>query len=128
MIRAAGTILRKDLLLELRTKEAVPAMTLFTITVYVLFHFGLDRNAAAPAFTGEIGADSSTADAVGEAPDEQAAAGADKAKGDFGAERPEGKKSATRDAFDDEGSGQGFGSGHGRLGGSFGGGGSSGSW
>ena len=35
MIRAAGTILRKDLLLELRTKEAVPAMTLFTITVYV---------------------------------------------------------------------------------------------
>lgn len=44
MMRAAGTILRKDLLLELRTKEAVPAMTLFTITVYVLFHFGLDRN------------------------------------------------------------------------------------
>jgi heme exporter protein B len=44
MLRAAGTILRKDLLLELRTKEAVPAMTLFTITVYVLFHFGLDRN------------------------------------------------------------------------------------
>ena len=44
MIRAAGTILRKDLLLEWRTKEAVPAMTLFTITVYVLFHFGLDRD------------------------------------------------------------------------------------
>jgi heme exporter protein B len=45
VIRAATVILRKDLLLELRTKEAVPAMTLFTITVYVLFHFGLDRNA-----------------------------------------------------------------------------------
>jgi heme exporter protein B len=44
VIAAARTILRKDLLLELRTKEAVPAMTLFTITVYVLFHFGLDRN------------------------------------------------------------------------------------
>lgn len=44
MLRATATILRKDLLLELRTKEAVPAMTLFTITVYVLFHFGLDRN------------------------------------------------------------------------------------
>jgi heme exporter protein B len=44
VIRAAGTILRKDLLLEWRTKEAVPAMTLFTITVYVLFHFGLDRD------------------------------------------------------------------------------------
>ena len=37
MIGAAVTILRKDLLLELRTKESVPAMTLFTITVYVLF-------------------------------------------------------------------------------------------
>ena len=44
MIGAAGTILRKDLRLELRTKESVPAMTLFTITVYVLFHFGLDRD------------------------------------------------------------------------------------
>jgi heme exporter protein B len=44
VIRAAFTILRKDLLLERRTKESVPAMTLFTITVYVLFHFGLDRD------------------------------------------------------------------------------------
>ena len=45
MIRAARAILHKDLLLEWRTKESVPAMLLFTITVYVLFHFGLDRNA-----------------------------------------------------------------------------------
>ena len=44
MIRAAGAILRKDLTIELRTKEAVPAMTLFTVTVFVLFHFGLDRD------------------------------------------------------------------------------------
>ena len=44
MIRATSAILRKDLLLELRTKESVPAMTLFTLTVYVLFHFGLDRD------------------------------------------------------------------------------------
>ena len=44
MIAAARTILRKDLRLELRTKESVPAMTLFTLTVYVLFHFGLDRD------------------------------------------------------------------------------------
>jgi len=44
VIPAALTILRKDLLLERRTKESVPAMTLFTITVYVLFHFGLDRD------------------------------------------------------------------------------------
>jgi heme exporter protein B len=44
VIGAAATILRKDLLLELRAKESVPAMTLFSITVYVLFHFGLDRD------------------------------------------------------------------------------------
>jgi heme exporter protein B len=44
VIRTAGTILRKDLRLELRTKESVPAMTLFALTVYVLFHFGLDRD------------------------------------------------------------------------------------
>ena len=44
MIAAARAILRKDLTIELRTKEAVPAMTLFTVTVYVLFHFGLDRD------------------------------------------------------------------------------------
>ncbi|HYP49240.1 MAG TPA: heme exporter protein CcmB [Thermoleophilaceae bacterium] len=44
MIRASGAILRKDLRLELRTKESVPAMTLFSLTVFVLFHFGLDRD------------------------------------------------------------------------------------
>ncbi len=44
MIAAARTILRKDLLIEWRTKESVPAMVLFSITVYVLFHFGLDRD------------------------------------------------------------------------------------
>jgi heme exporter protein B len=44
VIGAARAILRKDLRLEWRTKESVPAMTLFTITVYVLFHFGLDRD------------------------------------------------------------------------------------
>ena len=44
MIAGARAILRKDLLIELRTKESVPAMTLFALTVYVLFHFGLDRD------------------------------------------------------------------------------------
>jgi heme exporter protein B len=44
VIRAAGAILRKDLLLELRTKESVPAMALFSVMVFVLFHFGLDRD------------------------------------------------------------------------------------
>jgi heme exporter protein B len=45
VIRAARAILAKDLRVELRTKESVPAMTLFALTVYVLFHFGLDRDA-----------------------------------------------------------------------------------
>jgi heme exporter protein B len=36
-------ILRKELRLELRTLESVPAMTLFSVTTFVLFHFGLDR-------------------------------------------------------------------------------------
>jgi heme exporter protein B len=37
-----ATLLRKDLQLELRTREAVPAMLLFSISTFVLFHFGLD--------------------------------------------------------------------------------------
>ncbi|HYH57754.1 MAG TPA: heme exporter protein CcmB [Thermoleophilaceae bacterium] len=44
MIAAAAAILRKDLTVELRTRESVPAMVLFSITVFVLFHFGLDRD------------------------------------------------------------------------------------
>jgi heme exporter protein B len=44
VIAATRAILRKDLRIELRSKESVPAMTLFALTVYVLFHFGLDRD------------------------------------------------------------------------------------
>jgi len=44
VIGTAWTILRKDLQIELRTKESVPAMALFSVTVFVLFHFGLQRN------------------------------------------------------------------------------------
>lgn len=36
-------ILRKDLRLELRTLETVPAMVLFSLTTFVIFHFGLNR-------------------------------------------------------------------------------------
>lgn len=43
-MRTALTILRKDLRLELRTLETVPAMTLFTLTTFVIFHFGLNRD------------------------------------------------------------------------------------
>ena len=33
-------ILRKDLLLELRTLETVPAMALLAVITFVIFHFG----------------------------------------------------------------------------------------
>jgi heme exporter protein B len=38
-----AAILRKELRVELRTLEAVPGMALFSVTTFVLFHFGLDR-------------------------------------------------------------------------------------
>lgn len=43
-MRAAFTIARKDLLVELRSKESVPAMALFAVTTFVVFHFGLGRD------------------------------------------------------------------------------------
>jgi heme exporter protein B len=42
-MRTALTVLRKDLLLELRTLETVPAMVLFSVVTFVIFHFGLNR-------------------------------------------------------------------------------------
>jgi heme exporter protein B len=42
-MRTTWTVLRKDLRLELRTLETVPAMTLFALTTFVIFHFGLNR-------------------------------------------------------------------------------------
>ncbi|HYM56848.1 MAG TPA: heme exporter protein CcmB [Solirubrobacteraceae bacterium] len=38
-----SALVRKDLSLELRTREAVPAMFLFSVSTFVLFRFGLDR-------------------------------------------------------------------------------------
>ena len=38
-----GALVRKDLRIELRTGEAVPAMLLFSVSTFVLFHFALDR-------------------------------------------------------------------------------------
>ncbi len=43
-MRAVAAIARKDLLVELRTKESVPAMAIFAVTTFVIFHFGLDRD------------------------------------------------------------------------------------
>jgi len=42
-MRAALTVLGKDLRLELRTLETVPAMVLLAVVTFVIFHFGLDR-------------------------------------------------------------------------------------
>jgi heme exporter protein B len=44
MRRAVGALLRKDLRLELRTRESVPAMVLFSLGTFVLFHFALRRD------------------------------------------------------------------------------------
>ena len=44
MTAAVVAILRKDLALEVRTRESVPAMALFSLTVFVLVHFGLGRD------------------------------------------------------------------------------------
>ena len=49
---AAWTLLRKDLAIELRTRESVPAMALFSVTVFVLFHFGTGRD----SFSGGLAA------------------------------------------------------------------------
>jgi heme exporter protein B len=42
-LAVARAILAKDLRVELRTLQAVPAMLLFATTIYVIFRFGLDR-------------------------------------------------------------------------------------
>jgi heme exporter protein B len=44
------TVLRKDLLLELRTFETLPAMVLFSIVTFVIFHFGFNR----PTIDGQL--------------------------------------------------------------------------
>ena len=47
MRHAVAAVLAKEVALELRTRESVPAMVLFSITTYVVFHFGLDRDTVA---------------------------------------------------------------------------------
>jgi len=42
-VRVLAAVLRKELRLELRTFESVPGMVLFGLTIFVVFHFGLDR-------------------------------------------------------------------------------------
>lgn len=44
MLGAVRTILGRDLLVERRTREAIPAMALLSVSSLVLLHFGLDRD------------------------------------------------------------------------------------
>jgi heme exporter protein B len=46
-VRTVKTILKKDLTLELRTLETVPAMVLFSVATFVIFHFALNRSTIA---------------------------------------------------------------------------------
>ena len=43
-LQTALTVLRKDLLLELRGLETVPAMVLLALVTFVIFHFGFARD------------------------------------------------------------------------------------
>ena len=43
-MRPTTALLRKELTLEWRTREAVPAMALFSVTTFVVLHFGLQRD------------------------------------------------------------------------------------
>ena len=43
MRRAVAALVWKDVRLELRTRESVPAMVLFSLGTFVLFHFALDE-------------------------------------------------------------------------------------
>ncbi|MGA2319944.1 MAG: heme exporter protein CcmB [Solirubrobacteraceae bacterium] len=58
--RAPGTfatvaaLLRKELLVELRTLESVPGMSLFAVTTFVVFHFALNRNVVEGDLAGGI--------------------------------------------------------------------------
>jgi heme exporter protein B len=44
MSRTVAALLRKELLVELRTLESVPGMSLFAVTTFVVFHFALNRS------------------------------------------------------------------------------------
>jgi heme exporter protein B len=54
MWRAVSALLRKELRLELRTFQVVPAMALFSITTLVVFHFSLQRDAVDGALAGGV--------------------------------------------------------------------------
>jgi heme exporter protein B len=54
MWRAVSALLVKELRLELRTFQVVPAMALFSVTTLVVFHFSLQRDAVDGALAGGV--------------------------------------------------------------------------
>jgi heme exporter protein B len=44
LVATVGALLRKELLVELRTLESVPGMSLFALSTFVVFHFALNRD------------------------------------------------------------------------------------
>jgi len=51
---AVAALLRKELALELRAPQAVPAMALFSVTTLVVFHFALQRGQVAGDLAGGV--------------------------------------------------------------------------
>jgi len=50
--RDVGALARKDLLLELRARDTLPAMLLFVVATFVVFHFALPSSASDLAASG----------------------------------------------------------------------------
>jgi heme exporter protein B len=53
-VKTVVAVLRKDLRLELRTFETLPAMALFSLSTFVIFHFGLNQTAIAGQLAGGV--------------------------------------------------------------------------
>jgi heme exporter protein B len=53
-MKTALTVLRKDLRLELRTFETLPAMVLFSLSTFVIFHFGFNQPTIAGQLAGGV--------------------------------------------------------------------------
>jgi heme exporter protein B len=51
-VRDVGALVRKDLLLELRARDTLPAMVLFVAAVFVIFHFALPASPSRLATSG----------------------------------------------------------------------------
>jgi heme exporter protein B len=54
MKRAVGALLRKELRLELRAPQSVPAMALFSVTTLVVFHFSLQADSVEGNLAGGV--------------------------------------------------------------------------